>query len=216
MKSDATALNVIIDEAGVEPDSVRSALGTLGSAIDRVIVEREGLQVIRSLEDLTHLSQGGAWEIDFQRPEPTSEICAALGDAILKWNPESIGVRIAGGEVSEDDRFMVGLLSEILISLKKSHAFIRLVSCPTCARCRVSLMKYAQEISDRLRGREGDLTVAVMGCEVNGPGEAKMADIGIAFGLGAGLIFKKGEKLRKVQAERAIEALMEEVERLLR
>jgi len=76
-------------------------------------------------------------------------------------------------------------------------------------------MRYAHEVEQKLRKRRGNLVVAVMGCEVNGPGEAKAADVGIAFGKGAGLIFRKGEKLRKVATENAVLSLLEEIDQLL-
>ncbi len=87
----------------------------------------------------------------------------------------------------------------------------RLVSCPTCGRCRVDLRPVAEAVREGLRGLEGDLTVAVMGCEVNGPGEAKEADVGIAAGAGKALLFVRGRKLHTVPIERAAEALLAEV-----
>ena len=90
----------------------------------------------------------------------------------------------------------------------------RLVSCPTCGRCRVDLRPVAEAVRDGLRDLEADLTVAVMGCEVNGPGEARDADVGIASGAGKALLFVKGEKLHTVPIEDAAEALLAEARRL--
>ena len=89
-----------------------------------------------------------------------------------------------------------------------------LIACPTCARTRIDLIPIAEEVERRLRDYPKDLTVAVMGCAVNGPGEAAAADIGIAGGDGEGLIFRKGEVLYKVPQERLVDALMEEIQRL--
>ena len=89
-----------------------------------------------------------------------------------------------------------------------------LVSCPTCGRTRIDLVGLAKNVEERLRDCKKPITVAVMGCIVNGPGEAKEADIGVAGGDGCGLIFKKGEILRKVPEESLLDELMKEIEKL--
>ncbi len=89
-----------------------------------------------------------------------------------------------------------------------------IISCPTCGRTRIDLIPIAEEVERRLAGCEKDITVAVMGCAVNGPGEAAAADIGIAGGKGEGLLFRKGEILYKVPQERLVDALMEEIGKL--
>ena len=91
---------------------------------------------------------------------------------------------------------------------------VNLIACPTCGRTRIDLIPIAEEVERRLADCEKNLTVAVMGCAVNGPGEASAADIGIAGGRGEGLLFRKGEILYKVPQERLLDALMEEIERL--
>ena len=87
-----------------------------------------------------------------------------------------------------------------------------LVSCPTCGRCEVDLFGLAEAVEDRLAKLEKTVKVAVMGCVVNGPGEAKDADVGIACGKGRGAIFRKGEMVRTVEEKDFLEALMWEVE----
>jgi (E)-4-hydroxy-3-methylbut-2-enyl-diphosphate synthase len=89
-----------------------------------------------------------------------------------------------------------------------------LVSCPTCGRCEVDLIPIAEEIERRLREHPTPIKVAVMGCVVNGPGEAREADLGVAAGRGLGVIFAKGETVRKVPEEQIVDALMEEVAKL--
>ncbi len=89
-----------------------------------------------------------------------------------------------------------------------------IVSCPTCGRCEIDLIGIAEEVTARLRGRSTPIKVAVMGCVVNGPGEAREADLGVAAGKGVGLIFAKGEPLRKVTEDEIVEALMQEIDRL--
>ena len=91
---------------------------------------------------------------------------------------------------------------------------VNLIACPTCGRTRIDLIPIAEEVERRLANCEKDITVAVMGCAVNGPGEAAAADIGIAGGKGEGLLFRKGEILYKVSQERLVDALMAEIEKL--
>ncbi|MBQ9530810.1 MAG: flavodoxin-dependent (E)-4-hydroxy-3-methylbut-2-enyl-diphosphate synthase [Eubacterium sp.] len=89
-----------------------------------------------------------------------------------------------------------------------------LISCPTCGRTKIDLVSLANQVEDKLKDCKKPIKVAVMGCVVNGPGEAKEADIGIAGGDGCGLIFKKGEILRKVDEENLLDELMKEIEKL--
>lgn len=87
-------------------------------------------------------------------------------------------------------------------------------SCPTCGRCRVDLAPIAREVAAALRELHAPLSVAVMGCEVNGPGEARQADVGLAAGAGRAVIFARGEQLRTVPIERAVDELMIEARRI--
>jgi (E)-4-hydroxy-3-methylbut-2-enyl-diphosphate synthase len=103
---------------------------------------------------------------------------------------------------------------DILHALDMGKPGPKLVSCPTCGRTRIDLISIAQEVEEKLRGCTKEITVAVMGCAVNGPGEAREADIGIAGGDGVGLLFKKGEIIRKVPENQLVAALMEEIEKL--
>ncbi len=98
------------------------------------------------------------------------------------------------------------------LGLRKGGA--ELISCPTCGRTRIDMIPIATEMEKRLRNIDKNIKVAVMGCAVNGPGEAREADIGVAGGVGDGLIFKKGEILRKVPEKDIIPVLMEEIEKL--
>ena len=89
-----------------------------------------------------------------------------------------------------------------------------LIACPTCGRTRYDMIPIAEEVERRLQSCTKNITVAVMGCVVNGPGEARNADVGIAGGENEGLLFRKGEILYKVPQERLVDALMEEIEKL--
>ncbi|MDD6483396.1 MAG: flavodoxin-dependent (E)-4-hydroxy-3-methylbut-2-enyl-diphosphate synthase [Clostridiales bacterium] len=98
--------------------------------------------------------------------------------------------------------------------LKMRKQGVNLVSCPTCGRTQINLIAAAQEVERRLAGMDKPIKVAVMGCAVNGPGEAREADIGIAGGKGEGLIFRKGEIIRKVPENELVDELMKEIEKL--
>ena len=89
-----------------------------------------------------------------------------------------------------------------------------LISCPTCGRTKYDMIPIAREVERRLQGCTKPITVAVMGCAVNGPGEARSADVGIAGGDGEGLLFRKGEILYKVPQDKLVDALMAEIDRL--
>ncbi len=108
----------------------------------------------------------------------------------------------------------VAVAWDILSALDLRRRGPELVSCPTCGRCEVDLIPIANEVARRLRASRRPITVAVMGCVVNGPGEAQGADIGVAAGRGVGLIFAKGEAVRKVPEDQIVEALFEEIEKL--
>ena len=103
---------------------------------------------------------------------------------------------------------------EILKSLDLRQHGPVLVSCPTCGRTEVDIIRLAEEVGRRLEKIKKPIKVAVMGCVVNGPGEAKDADIGIACGKGRGVLFRKGEQLRTIEEKDFISVLMAEVERL--
>ena len=102
---------------------------------------------------------------------------------------------------------------EILRALNLRRG-VQFVSCPTCGRCQVDMIPIAKEISEKISAVEKDIKVAVMGCAVNGPGEAREADIGIACGKGEALLFKNGETIRKIPIVRAVNELLKEIEEL--
>ena len=105
------------------------------------------------------------------------------------------------------------LRQELLKSLGLRKFGITFVSCPTCGRTEIDLISIANEVEEKCKNIDKDIKVAVMGCVVNGPGEAREADLGIAGGKGVGLVFKKGEVIRKVNEDELVSALMEEIEK---
>ncbi len=134
---------------------------------------------------------------------------AGLGALLTKGIGDTIRVSLTADPVRE-----VYAADDILRALDLKEGGVQFVSCPTCGRTRIDLVKIANEVEDRLRGCTKNIKVAVMGCVVNGPGEAREADIGIAGGDGCGLVFKKAEVIAKVDESRLVDALMEEIEKL--
>jgi (E)-4-hydroxy-3-methylbut-2-enyl-diphosphate synthase len=101
---------------------------------------------------------------------------------------------------------------DILKALGLRRRGVELISCPTCGRTQIDLIRIAEEVENKLQSLDRPLKVAVMGCVVNGPGEAREADVGIAGGNGVGLVFRKGEVVRKVPEDRLVEELLKEIE----
>ncbi|MBN1253832.1 MAG: flavodoxin-dependent (E)-4-hydroxy-3-methylbut-2-enyl-diphosphate synthase [Deltaproteobacteria bacterium] len=130
-----------------------------------------------------------------------------LGILLAEGIGDTIRVSLTGDPVLE-----VRAAYGILRALGIRERGIDLISCPTCGRCEVDIIPLVEEVQERLEHIEAPLTVAVMGCVVNGPGEAREADIGIAGGKGVGLLFKKGEVIEKVKEGAWVQRLVEEVE----
>ena len=112
-------------------------------------------------------------------------------------------------------RHEIPVAYDILRTLGLRRRGVELISCPTCGRTEIDLIRIATEVEDKLRHVTVPLKVAVMGCVVNGPGEAREADVGIAGGKGVGLIFRSGQVIRTVPEDRLVDELLAEVERLM-
>jgi (E)-4-hydroxy-3-methylbut-2-enyl-diphosphate synthase len=115
-----------------------------------------------------------------------------------------------------DPTVEVRVANEILKALGLREYGPTMISCPTCGRCNVDLPKIAEQVEKKLAAIKKPISVAVMGCVVNGPGEAKGADVGIAGGKGEGLLFRKGEIIKKVPEEKLVDALFEEIDAINR
>ncbi|MBA1333896.1 MAG: (E)-4-hydroxy-3-methylbut-2-enyl-diphosphate synthase (flavodoxin) [Firmicutes bacterium] len=131
-----------------------------------------------------------------------------IGSLLMEGIGDTIRVSLTDDPVKE-----VEVGKEILRAVGLYNEGVEVISCPTCGRCEIELVKIAQEVNDAVRGIKKPLKVAVMGCAVNGPGEAKNADLGIAGGKGKGLIFKNGMIIRRVKEGELVSALLEEIDK---
>lgn len=129
-----------------------------------------------------------------------------LGIMLKQGIGDTMRVSLSDNPVEE-----IKVVKEILKDCKLYHKSPTLVSCPTCGRTQIDLIPIAKEVEEFLQTVEADITVAVMGCAVNGPGEASNADIGIAGGIKEGLLFKKGEIIKKIPQEKIVDVLKEEI-----
>ncbi|WP_446899510.1 flavodoxin-dependent (E)-4-hydroxy-3-methylbut-2-enyl-diphosphate synthase [Clostridium sp. LBM24168] len=136
----------------------------------------------------------------------TVKSSVGIGTLLMEGIGDTIRVSLTGNPVEE-----VKAGKEILKACGLLKGGIEFISCPTCGRTQIDLIKIAREVENRLSNVNKSIKVAVMGCVVNGPGEAAEADIGIAGGKGMGLIFKNGVVIKKVSEENLVEALMEEI-----
>ena len=139
----------------------------------------------------------------------TIKSSVGLGILLADGIGDTLRVSLTGDPL---DEVRVGY--EILKSLGLRQRGVNFVSCPTCGRCQINLIKVAEDVEKALQGVDKQITVAVMGCIVNGPGEAREADVGIAGGKGEGLLFRNGEIIRKVPEDKLAEALLEEIAKL--
>jgi len=132
---------------------------------------------------------------------------AGIGAILAQGIGDTIRVSLTGDPLEE-----VRVGYEILKAMQLTFHGVTVVSCPTCGRTDIDVIKVAREIEEKTRHIKQPLTVAIMGCEVNGPGEAADADVGLAGGRGVGLIFREGQVVRKVGEAEMVEALMDEIE----
>ena len=137
----------------------------------------------------------------------------AIGIGLLLYKGIGDTFRVS---LSRDPVEEIRVAYEILRALDLRHRGPEIISCPTCGRCEIDLFGLVNRVEEALSGITASPRVAIMGCVVNGPGEAREADIGIAGGRGQGMLFKKGELVRKLPEEGLAEVLIEEVKKLIR
>ncbi len=142
----------------------------------------------------------------------SGSIRSAIGLGYLLYEGIGDTIRVS---LSADSKEEIAAGYEILKSLNLREKGTTLIACPSCGRADVDVIKLANTVDDMLHAKDYNVRVAVMGCEVNGPGEAKDADVGIAAGVGRAVIFRKGQKVRVVEESDMLGALMEEVEKVV-
>lgn len=179
-----------------------------------MVVSIKASDVLFSLEAYQLLSQAIDYPIHVGITEAgtvyggTVKSAVGIGTILAAGIGDTIRVSLTGDPVEE-----IRAAKEILKSLGLRKFGIQLISCPTCGRTQIDLISIANEVEKLCQGIDKNIKVAVMGCVVNGPGEAREADVGIAGGKGEGLLFKKGEIIKKVKEEALVSALMDEIQK---
>lgn len=198
---------------------VESALGHIAILEDlnyrEIKISMKASDIRRTVEAYRLLAQKVDYPLHIGITEAgttwSGTIKSAIGLGVLLYEGigDTLRVSLTGDPLEE-----VRAGFEILKALELRERGPVFVSCPTCGRCQIDLIPIAEEVEERLRDLPQPLTIAVMGCAVNGPGEAREADLGIAGGRGQGLLFRKGQVVRKVPQGQLADALVEEARRM--
>ncbi|MBV4418079.1 flavodoxin-dependent (E)-4-hydroxy-3-methylbut-2-enyl-diphosphate synthase [Clostridium tyrobutyricum] len=205
---------------GVSSDAlVESALNHVkileNANFDNIVISIKSSNVIQMVESYRKISTICQYPLHLGVTEAgtsftgTIKSSVGIGTLLMEGIGDTIRVSLTGDPVQE-----VKVGKEILKACGLRKQGVELISCPTCGRTEINLIKIAEEVERRLSHINKNIKVAVMGCVVNGPGEAREADIGIAGGKGEGLIFKNGYIIKKVREENLVEALMEEIQNM--
>lgn len=182
---------------------------------DDIIVSIKSSDVCKTVEACRLFSQRYTYPLHLGVTEAgtvslgTVKSAVGIGSLLVDGIGSTIRVSITGDPVNE-----IIVAKQILKSVGLYDKGVNLISCPTCGRCKIDIEKLASKVERYLADVEKSITVAVMGCVVNGPGEAKEADIGIAGGDGYAMIFKKGEQYKKVKESEIFDTLIEEINKL--
>ena len=206
-----------VDDYSVVDHMVATALWEISlleeQDFDQIKISMKAFDVPTTVEAYSKLSNMVPYPLHLGITEAgtvqAGSIRTAVGLSLLLYQGvgDTIRVSLSGDSVDEVDAGY-----EILKSLNLRRKGATLVACPSCGRADVDVVKLANQVDAMLRKQDKDVKVAVMGCEVNGPGEAKDADVGIAAGAGRAVIFRKGKKVKVVPESEMLTALMEEVE----
>ncbi len=181
-----------------------------------IIVSIKSSNVVQAVEAYSLMAQKKNYPLHLGITEAgtleagTVKSSVGLGIMLAKGLGDTLRVSLTSDVVDE-----VRVAKKILQSLDLYEKSIEIVSCPTCGRTSIDLIGIAQEVEKRVAHINHPYKIAVMGCAVNGPGEAREADLGLAGGKGVGLIFKKGQIIRKVEEGKLVDALIEELNLML-
>lgn len=182
---------------------------------DNIVISIKSSNVIQMVDSYRKISKICQYPLHLGVTEAgtgftgTIKSSVGIGTLLMEGIGDTIRVSLTGDPIQE-----VKVGKEILKACGLRKQGIELISCPTCGRTEINIIKIAEEVERRLSHINKNIRVAVMGCVVNGPGEAREADIGIAGGKGEGLIFKNGNIIKKVREENLVEALMEEIQNM--
>lgn len=207
----------LLEKHGVSAEAlVESAMTHVrileGLDYDKIIISLKASDVKLTFDAYNLLSQQVNYPLHIGITEAgtiwrgTIKSAIGIGTLLLKGIGDTLRVSLTGDPVEE-----VKVGKEILQSLGIRKFGINYISCPTCGRCQIDLEKLTDRLEKELSHVDSTITIAVMGCAVNGPGEAREADLGIAGGKNSALLFKKGEIIRKVPEEELVNAILEEV-----
>lgn len=183
---------------------------------DRIIISLKASNVIKTIEAYRLISQRVNYPLHLGITEAgtflsgTVKSSIGLGILLAEGIGDTIRVSLTASPVEE---VRVGL--EILKALGLKASGVEIISCPTCGRCNINLFDMADKLQNELKDIKHPLKVALMGCVVNGPGEAREADIGIAGGKGKVALFKKGKIIGTVPEEKAFEMLLSEIREMI-
>ena len=183
--------------------------------VDRIKVSVKASDVPRTIEAYRSVAARTAWPLHVGVTEAgtlwsgTIKSSVGIGALLAMGVGDTIRVSLTAPPVEE-----VRVGRKILAALDLGAAGPEVISCPTCSRAEIDVVGLATSVEKALEGRRERLRVAVMGCAVNGPGEAREADVGIAGGSNGGLLFARGEMVRRVPADEMLGALLEEVEKM--
>lgn len=182
---------------------------------DNIVISLKSSDVQKAYDAYTLISQKCDYPLHIGITEAGTQrmgiikSAAGLGALLLNGIGDTMRVSLTADPINE-----VYAAYDILKALGIRKHGVNIVSCPTCGRTKIDLISLASKVEDALKDCDKEITVAVMGCIVNGPGEAREADIGIAGGDGCGLIFKKGEILKKLPESDLLPALLDEIEKI--
>jgi (E)-4-hydroxy-3-methylbut-2-enyl-diphosphate synthase len=181
-----------------------------------IIISLKASDPLRTIEAYRLIANRVDYPLHLGVTEAGTAFAGAIRSAV------GIGVLLAEGigdtirvSLTDDPVQEVRAGYEILKSLGLRSYGPTVISCPTCGRCEIDLIRIAREVEARVSDIKEPLKIAVMGCVVNGPGEAREADIGIAGGKGKGILFKKGEKIRSIPEEKLVDVLVEEAKAMV-
>ena len=231
-KSYGTAIRVGINAGSLEKDILRQYGGPTPQAlVDSTIrnldhITKTGFENIKlsvKSSDVTTMLEAYralSCKTDFPMHVGVTEagsllhaaVKSSIGIGILlnEGIGDTIRVSVTGDPVSE-----IGVAYDILKALNIRKYGPDIISCPTCGRCEIDLLKLTREVERKLTGMKPYMKIALMGCVVNGPGEAAEADVGIAGGRGVGMLFKKGKLIKKIEERHFVSALLEEINTII-